>query len=254
MAEDAARMVRGAAVALLLTAATSFGGHPVAASVNVVQSGAAVAADAVPQSERMRVAREALTRVLAEPEFQRSAAAIWVDKVRSRLTRWMADVLERMGARRTVGRTAAKVLAWVVGLGALAAMALWLVRSLVAASERKPLGFAPAPSARRSARAWARDAVAAHRAGHPRDAARCAFHAAIAHLEEHGAWRADESRTPREYLRLLPYSHRHRPAVAGITHRFEQAWYGSAEPTAEDSRAVLAGLKELGCLASDQAI
>lgn len=202
----------------------------------------------------MRTAREALTRVLAQPEFQRSAMSVWAGQLRARLTRWMADVLQRLGARRPGSRAFAQVLAWVVGLGALAAMALWLVRSLVTASQRKPLGFAPGVSRRRSARSWARAALAAHRDGHAREVARCAYHAAVVQLEDYGAWRSDDSRTPREYLRLLPPAHRYRSGIAEITTRFEQAWYGSAPPSPDDSRAMLARLKELGCLASDQAI
>src|SRR3712207_7448718 len=33
---------------------------------------------------------------------------------------------------------------------------------------------------------------------------RCAYHAALCRMEEQGVWRVEDSRTPREYLRLLP--------------------------------------------------
>lgn len=257
MAERAGAAAARFALGVLFAAGVSYAAPPSGAAVFPIAPPPAAESPAVQSpspADRMPTAREALTGVLARPEFQRSAAAVWADQVRRRLTRWMADILERLGAQRTGRRDVAKVLAWVVGLGALAALAWWFVRSLVGASQQGSLGFEPARSRRRSARSWARDALAAHRDGDEREAVRCAYRAAVAQIEEYGTWRADESRTPREYLQLLPPAHRHRSVLTDITSRFELAWYGSARPTSDDSRALLTRLKELGCLPSDQAI
>jgi hypothetical protein len=70
----------------------------------------------------------------------------------------------------------------------------------------------------------------------------------LSSLEEEGALRGDETRTPREFLRLLPETHRRRGLLADVTRRFEEIWYGARHPTEEDRRSLLARLEELGCL------
>jgi hypothetical protein len=197
--------------------------------------------------------REALAGVLAQPEFQRSAAAALMDQLRQEIARRLLDLWARLGGSRLGSRSAATAFAWFVGLLALAALTWWLVQSLARASARHALGLAPPAARRRTARAWARDAVAAYRAGEAREAARCAYRAALARLEEEGEWRQDEARTPREYLRILPPGHRRHPALADLTARFERAWYGTDAGSPDDTRAMLARLEELGCLASGHA-
>lgn len=258
MADRRAAAVAAALLVLLVAGAVSLAAPlPAVRQAADTPAGSSPAGAASPvgvQPGRMQTARAALDEVLAQREFQRSAAAVWAEGLRQRLARWMTDIMERWGARPGGRGTAARVLAWIVGIGALIALAVWLVRSLVTAAQPGGTGFAPPASRRRSARSWARDALAAHRDGAEREAARCAYHAALAQLEEYGAWRRDDSRTPREYLRLLPHAHRYRSVLADITSRFERVWYGSAQPSPDDSRAVLSRLKELGCLPSDQAI
>ena len=85
----------------------------------------------------------------------------------------------------------------------------------------------------------------------PREAVRCAYRAAVASLEEEGAWRADDTRTPREHLRLLPSGHRRRAIFADVAGRFEGVWFGGRTPTSDDARMVLSRLEELGCLRAE---
>jgi hypothetical protein len=249
------RVARSAALAVLIAWHA-----PVTAGVNhfapVVAAAPAGTGDAPTpvEADRMRVPRETLTRVLAQPEFQRGPAALWAEDLRRRITRWIVDLFERMGMRSGTGGFVATALAWSVGIAALCALAWWLVGRLVGTSRPGGFGFDPAPSQRRSSRWWARAAVDAHTSGDTRQAARCAFRSAVARLEEDGVWRTDDSRTPREYLRLVAPSHRHRPILLDIVTRFELAWYGAARPSPDDGRLLLARLKELGCLAPDQAI
>jgi hypothetical protein len=198
--------------------------------------------------------REVLTSVLAQPEFQHSAATVLMDRLRQVITRRLAELWDRLGGPGVGSRSAATAFAWVVGLLGLAALTWWLVKSLAEGSAGHVLGLSPpAATRRRSSRAWAREALLAHRAGDPREAARCAYRATLARLEEDGEWRQDAARTPREYLRLLPAAHRHQPAVADLTARFERAWYGADAGSPADTRAMLARLEELGCLASGHA-
>ena len=80
---------------------------------------------------------------------------------------------------------------------------------------------------------------------------RYAYRALICGLEEEGAWRVDDARTPREYLRLLPAEHRRRgPAGDGFV-ASERSGSPRASRTEADRAAVVARLKELGCLPAD---
>ncbi len=62
-----------------------------------------------------------------------------------------------------------------------------------------------------------------------------------------GVWRPDASRTPREYLRLLPRDSKHRPALANLTRSFEMAWYGYRPVTPAQAQSALHELENLGC-------
>jgi hypothetical protein len=198
--------------------------------------------------------RDVLSRVLAQPEFHPSQATLLMERLRERATHWLADLWTRLGGSRFGSRDAATTFAWVIGLLALAALTWWFVQSLRRASERHALGLPPPARRRRSSRAWTQDALAAYDAGAMRESARCAYRAALARLEEEGAWRQDDARTPREYVRMLPSSHRRRAAVADMTSRFERAWYDTGRGSPDDARAMLAQLEELGCLASGRAM
>ena len=82
-------------------------------------------------------------------------------------------------------------------------------------------------------------------------AIRIAAVAAVVGLEEEGAWRHDEARTPREHVRLLPAAHARRTPFADVARQFEEVWFGAKVPTVDDTRAMLSRLKELGCLPAD---
>ena len=192
-------------------------------------------------------ARSALSKILAGPEFrqmaQTSAMAAW----RARAFRWLARMWERLGGEHLGRRSTTLVFAWIVALAALAGLAFWVLRSLRSAPGGQ-FALTTPPPPRRSARTWARDARAAT---DPREAARCAYRAVLSSLEEEGALRGDDTRTPRECLGLLPEAHRRRGLLADVTRRFEEIWYGARQPTEEDRRSLLARLTELGCLPAD---
>jgi len=192
--------------------------------------------------------RATLARVLAGPEFKRMAQESAMSRLRERLSDWIVRMWDRLGGNRLASRSNTVVFAWIVALAALAVLTTWLVRLIRRPEFRAGLALT-APSVRtRSARAWAREARAA---ADPREAARYAYRAAVCRLEEEGAWRADEARTPREYLGLLPRDHRCHGLLADVTRRFEEIWYGAREATEEDRRSLLIRLEELGCLPSD---
>jgi hypothetical protein len=192
-------------------------------------------------------ARTALTEVLARPEFKRMAQESALARLRQRVTEWLIDVWQRLGGPRLGSRSTAMLFAWIAVLVAAGALGMWLLRFLRHA-ERPRLALTAPPPARTPAGTWARQALAA---ADPRDAIRCAYRAVVSALEEEGAWRSDDTRTPREYLRLLPANHRRRPPVADVTRRFEEIWFGARRATDNDRAAALARLKEIGCLPAE---
>jgi len=189
--------------------------------------------------------RQAASAVLARKEFQGHDSDTLIARILSRIAEWLASVWERLGGNRFDTRRATSVLAWVVAASALVALSWWLVASLRRTSDRVGLSLTAPAGRRRSARAWALQAMVAE---DPRDLVRCAYRAAVVGLEEEGAWRHDEARTPREHVRLLPAAHAHRTPFADVARQFEEVWFGAKVPTVDDTRAMLSRLKELGCL------
>jgi hypothetical protein len=196
-------------------------------------------------------ARVVLTRVLERPEFRRSVLAAAADRLRQRLSSWFLRTWERITGGRIAPRTLALALAWIVTLSALAALSSAVVRSVMRARPTTPLDVRPAASARMGSGVWAREALAAADA---REAVRCLYNAAICRLEEEGAWRADATRTPREYVRLLPSGHARRPVVEEVAALFEQVWYRGRPAAADDRQHVTRELEALGCVRSSRAI
>ena len=192
--------------------------------------------------------RQAASTVLARKEFQGHESDSHAALLLRRITEWLTSLWDRLGSNRFDTRKATSILAWVVAAAALIALSWWLVASLRRTSDRVGLSLT-APAARgRSARAWALQAMVAE---DPRELVRCAYRAAVVGLEEEGAWRHDEARTPREHVRLLPAAHARRTVFADVARQFEEVWFGAKVPAADDTRAMLSRLKELGCLPAD---
>jgi hypothetical protein len=189
--------------------------------------------------------------VLSRQEFKQSAASQWLEGVRERVGQWLRELLERVFGSRIGNRSLATAFAWITAIVALAALATFLARLLVRHTPAAALEIGTTPMPRMAARHWAQRALAAARAGDLREAIRLAYHAAVNRLDEQGFWKLDESRTPREYVRLLPDGDPRRSPVADLTRRFEQIWYGHRAPTAEDGTSMAEQLERLGCLRPD---
>ncbi|HVH56549.1 MAG TPA: DUF4129 domain-containing protein [Vicinamibacterales bacterium] len=192
--------------------------------------------------------RGTLNTILSGAEFRQLREQSAFTRLRQRAAEWLLDVWDRLGGSMLGRRGTAIVFAWIAVLVTLGMLASWLMRVILRSPQSEPFGLTPAPSKRRSARAWARDAMTA---ADPREAMRYAYRALICGLEEEGAWRLDDARTPREYLRLLPADHRRRGPAGDVIRRFEEVWFAARAATEADRAAVVARLKELGCLPAD---
>jgi Domain of unknown function (DUF4129) len=198
-------------------------------------------------------AREALTQVLSARGFENVRNDAWQARLIRRAKEWLADMWERTLGRRVGQRTIAVVLAWTLSIAAIAVLLIWLARAAARRRLEPPLDLGVVTARRTAARELALEAAALARAGRVRDAARIAYRAAVQRLEEEGALRVDDARTPREYLRLLPSPHRRRAALASLTETFERIWYGSRAPAPHDGEAIVALLQDLECLSPDRA-
>lgn len=199
-------------------------------------------------------ARAALDLVFRDRRFAPARAADWRSVVWQQIVRWVRTAWSASLGERVGARTLGELLAWGVAVGAILALAGWLVsasrrrRRDVAAS----IGRLDSPGA--GGRELALQAAALVREGRIREAIRAAYRAAVQRLDEEGAWRPDAARTPREYLGLLPATHRRRPVLSRLTRAFERIWYGARPASTSDGLEILACLAELECLPRDHAI
>jgi hypothetical protein len=192
-------------------------------------------------------ARTAIQDILSRGEFQQSAVSRWREDLRARITQWIEAIFNRFGITGQTGERAVKVLAWVIGLGALIGLGVWLA-GLMGRQPRHLIELGSRTAVRPRAHDLALRALAHARAGDVREAVRVAYHAALIRLEEQGIWRLDDARTPREYVRMLASSDaRHAPLV-DMTRRFEQIWYGNRAAGDDDAASVASDLEVLGCL------
>jgi uncharacterized protein DUF4129 len=198
-------------------------------------------------------ARAALAHILEDRAFQRARRDSWQARLVDWLKNWLADVWDRTLGRRFGTRNVAVALAWAASIGAIVVLLIGLARAAAVRRAERPLAFGPVTPQRTAAGELAREASALARGGRVREAVRVAYRAAVHRLEEEGALRVDDARTPREYLRLLPAPHRRRPALAALTTTFERIWYGSSPPDPDEGDRIVALLRDLECLSRDHA-
>ncbi len=179
-----------------------------------------------PAAPPVEPARARLEEILSRREFRGVRGPTWLDRVRQSIAFWLSDLFDTLAGVIRLPRQTGQIFFWVLLTVVLILVALWIKRSLPPLFSEPPAPpREPLPPAK-SWRQWAREAQAAAGRGDYREAVRCAYWAGVYRLEELGAWKLERTRTPREYLRLLPADHRQRPALAALTRRFELVWYG----------------------------
>lgn len=212
-------------------------------------------------------ARARLAEILKRREFGGAQEKkSWIRELWDRITNWILDFLLRLfrGVRKSKVVTNT-ILYSVIAIG-FVALAWALVRVYVGASRRESLRLEQPAAAVKTSSQWAREAAAAAARGDYRNAVRCGYWAGVYRLSEIGAVDLDESRTPREYLRILarrggvsrisePGDSLPDPAVAAtratalgeLTRRFESVWYADAPASPQDFDSTAANLEKLEC-------
>lgn len=206
----------------------------------------AVAAADPGRSPQGSEARARLETILAEPEFRAVHGPGWFDRVMQRAVTWLLDWLAMTVGSSVVPTVTRSLVAGVVGLAIVLAL-LALRRSLRRAVALDTLGRTMPPPPRRPWPHWLDGAREEAARGEWREAVRRAYWCGVAFLETQGAWRADPSRTPREYVRLLPATDRRVEPLAALTSLLERVWYGVAPADRERYDEALSLLEQLGC-------
>lgn len=187
-----------------------------------------------------------LDGILARREFQNVAGQTWMQRMQERinslLVKWLGRVLST-SAIPVIGN----VLVYGLIILAVLALAYWMYRSLLEGTRFETIMPVTIPVSGKEWPLWIAEARAAAARGDWRDAIHLAYWGGISFLEAQGSWRPDVARTPREYLRLLPATSAHHPALRSLTTRLEAVWYGMQAADAEGFQQTLTELKRLGC-------
>ncbi len=200
-------------------------------------------------------ARLKLDEILRRREFKTVHPPTAWELFRERMNEWLLRFFQRLFdsiARHPLG---AKVLFWMILLGAVAWLATMLFRFWSRLERFEEMQTIGTVASRRSWQEWIRAARAAAERGDFREAVHSTYWAGIAYLQESGAVSPDRTRTPREYLGLLstsdggatPIEPKQRESLAALTSRLERIWYGLRPASADDFRDCLQRVEELGC-------
>ncbi len=192
--------------------------------------------------------REKLAGILAHREFHNVHGPNVKDVLLARLYRWLSRVLSRLLIRGSSRFNWLQVLVYLLVGAALSLLAVWTIRRLRRREEgpgaREIIPFAPSA---RGWRTWLAEAHALAQQQDWRNAIHLAYWAGISFLEEHGSWKPNRARTPREYLRMVSSRKPQYPALAALTRKFEIVWYGHRDAAESDFLETLGQLEKLGC-------
>lgn len=213
-----------------------------------------VNAYATAQTHDAPSARPALDRILSQREFSGVHGPTSWDLFRQRILRWIENLLLRFFRQIDRHPMGAKLLFWAVVI----AVVVWLAMALFRYwTRRTALEELRAPDSVAFVRTWqewihaAREAAAR---GDFREAIHSTYWAGISYLEDNAVVRADRTRTPREYMRLVSNSTQFvasgrstREALAALTMVLEQVWYGRRPASNQDFAQAMQNIEALGC-------
>ena len=194
-----------------------------------------------PSGERARV-----KEILSRPEFSRVRGPSWWERLQARFWAWFQRQMDRVFGSANVPLVTRGIM-WALIAVALSIFAIWAYRTITMGARVESVVPKDLPPIERPWPALLAEARAAAARGDWREAVHWAYWAAIANLEARGLWRSDHTRTPREYLKLLPATDDLRPPLAGLTGQLETIWYGGREASAASFELATAQLEKLGC-------
>jgi Domain of unknown function (DUF4129) len=192
-------------------------------------------------------AHEKLAAILAQREFRNRQGPNPKDVALAKLFGWLIRLLSRIRPGNAGFNWFQVVIYAIIG-GALLVILSWTWRRLRGRREepasREIVPFAPSA---RNWRLWLAEARSLAQRQDWRNAIHMAYWAGISFLEEHGSWKPNRARTPREYLRLVGTRTPKYPPLAALTRQLELVWYGYSGAGESDFNEALAQLEKLGC-------
>jgi len=192
-------------------------------------------------------ARGKLQEILSRSEFKQQGPSA-KDALLARIYYWIARWLSKIIFKGQAGFDLMRLIIYLLVGAAATLLLLWTIRRLRRPQEELPereiIPFAPSA---RSWRAWLADARTQAQKEDWRNAIHLAYWAGISYLEEHGAWKPNRARTPREYLRLIGKAAAQYPVLAALTRKLEVVWYGYGTAAEADFHEALGQLEKLGC-------
>jgi hypothetical protein len=192
-------------------------------------------------------AHRQLEEILSRREFKTKGPSA-KDALLARIYYWIARWLSKIMFKGQASFDLMRLIIYLVVGAAATLLLLWTIRRLRRPQEELPereiIPFAPSA---RSWRAWLADARTQAQKEDWRNAIHLAYWAGISYLEEHGAWKPNRARTPREYLRLIGKAAAQYPVLAALTRKLEIVWYGYGTAAEADFHEALGQLEKLGC-------
>lgn len=192
-------------------------------------------------------AHDKLAAILAQREFHTRQGPNAKDLLLAKLFGWLIRLLSRLSPGNASFNWFQVVIYTIIG-GALTVILVWTFRRLRGRREdpapREIVPFAPSA---RSWHLWLAEARVLAQQKDWRNAIHMAYWAGISFLEEHGSWKPNRARTPREYLRLVGTRTPKYPPLAALTRQLELVWYGYSAAAESDFNEALAQLEKLGC-------
>jgi len=193
-------------------------------------------------------ARGKLNDILSRREFNKVKGPDAKDALLARLFRWLSRMLDKLSVHGGSNFDWMRLFIYVLVAAAAALLGVWTFRRLRRPHEelaaREIIPFAPSA---RSWRTWLAEARALAQQQDWRNAIHLAYWAGISYLEEHGAWKPNRARTPREYLRLIGSRAAQYPVLSALTRKLELVWYGYHSASAADFDEAVGQLEKLGC-------
>ena len=148
-------------------------------------------------------AHQKLDEILSRREFKTKGPSA-KDALLARIYYWIARFLSKLAFKGQTSFDLMRLIIYLLVGAAATLLLLWTIRRLRRPQEDLPqreiIPFSPSA---RSWRAWLADARTQAQKEDWRNAIHLAYWAGISYLEEHGAWKPNRARTPREYLRLI---------------------------------------------------
>jgi hypothetical protein len=193
-------------------------------------------------------ARGKLSEILSRHEFNKVRGPSAKDAFLARIYRWLSRILGKLAFRGGGNFDLMRVLIYLLVALAATLVLIWTIRRLRRPQEELPqreiIPFSPSA---RNWRTWLAEARALAQQQDWRNAIHLAYWAGISYLEEHGAWKPNRARTPREYLRLIGTRAAQYPVLAALTRKLEHVWYGYGDAAESDFNEALVQLEKLGC-------